>query len=173
MRVGYVFEFIRIEGRCAEVAFHLMAGVVHDNISVRMAHLHSQRIEMGELVRTEEFGRRDLKQDRLRRDSHSRHRDLIALAKILERPDARIAADEPQRQGAGGGNALDPAARPVPKQQQLPRSGIDDIDPAGNQRILLRAAIGEGNPFDGCAAKPAFSACFSISLYFSMICSGI
>ena len=106
-------------------------------------------IELRPLVGAEHFGGRDLQHDRLGRDLYGRHRDLVVRPDILERLDVGIAADQRHRLRRGGDDALDAAAGAIPQQQQIAGAGVEDIDAAGQQRVGLRAAAGEGHPFGG------------------------
>ena len=55
--------------------------------------------------------------------------------------------DQGERQGRGRDDALHSAFGAIPKQEQIARSGVDDIDAARKQRVGLRAAAAEGDPF--------------------------
>ena len=92
---------------------------------------------------------RDLQHDRLRRDLDGGHGDLVVRAEILERLDVGVAADQRHRLRRGRDDALDAAAGAIPQQQQIAGAGIEDIDAAGQQRIGLRAATAQGEPFGG------------------------
>ena len=119
------------------------------------------------------FGGRDLQHDRLGRDLHGRHRDLVVGADILERLDVGVAADQRHRLRRGGDDALDAAAGAVPQQQQIAGAGVEDIDAAGQQRIGLRAAAADVIHLVVTPGTPSAAACFSISFCFSMMCEGM
>ena len=92
---------------------------------------------------------RDLQHDRLGRDLHRRHRDLVVGTDILQRLDVGVAADQRHRLRRGGDDALDAAAGAIPQQQQIAGAGVEDIDAAGQQRVGLRAAAAQIDPFGG------------------------
>jgi hypothetical protein len=139
-------QFDVLERRRREVGLDLVGRVGERDRGVGMAELHRVGVEAARLVGAPDLARRHLQQDRLGRDLDGRHRDLVAGRDVLDRPDLRVAADEQERQRRGRHDALHAAPRAVPEQQQVADPGVDDVDPAGEQRVGLAAAAAEGEP---------------------------
>ena len=128
---------------------HLVLRVGQRRIGVGVAELDRVGVELGPLVGAEQFGGRDLQHDRLGGNLDGWHRDLVVGTDILQRLDVGVAADQGHRLRGGGHDALDAATGAIPQQQQVAGAGVEDVDATGEQRIGLRAAAAEGDPFGG------------------------
>jgi hypothetical protein len=73
--------------------------------------------------------------------------DLVVGANILQRLDVGVAADQRHRLRRGSDDALDATAGAIPQQQQVSGTGIEDIDATGQERVGLRAAAAQIDPF--------------------------
>ena len=116
--------------------------------------LASRRVELVLLAFSEFLLGRHLEQDRLGRNLDGRHRDAVVRPVVLQRVDLRVARDERERQRGVGHDALDPALRAVPQQQEIADARVDDVHAAGEQRVGLAATTGEKLPVDLQVVQP-------------------
>ena len=115
------------------------AGVVHQRQhGVGMRKRDGQLVEFLVVRLPEQVGRRHLQHDRLRRDLHRRHRDLVLAAQVLQRFQLRIARDEIERIRRHRGDALhaDIGLGARPQRDQRRRADRAEMHVARQQPVI-------------------------------------
>ena len=117
-----------------------------------MAEADGDRIEL-RVIRVAEFlRRRHVQQDRRQRCLDPRHRDPIALGKVLQRLHLRIARHQIHRRRAHAGQRAHFERRIVlrlrPQRQEARNADACNVERAGEHRVVDHVAAVERLPFD-------------------------
>jgi hypothetical protein len=110
-----------------------------------MRERHGQLVELLIVRLPEQVGGRHLEHDRLRRDLHRRHRDLVLLREVFQRLQVRIAGDEVERVRRHRRHALDAhvALGLGPQRDERGRADRAEIHGARQEPVIDDARAGD------------------------------